>query len=178
MVTSEIDWDFSVGTSQLVNLREKLHRWSSAVAPLAENCSISLSVSCDPTLPDHIYIELEALNYIVAELMINAVRYAVTDQISLSLEKRRGSLAIVVSDVGIGLPPRSASKQVLSFAVSRIPEIKALASPGLSKVRRLTQLLGGSVMIFSQNNGGTTLTVLLPLVSASDTPTQPRAIAY
>ena len=173
MVSSEKDWDFAVGTSQLINLRETLQRWSSAVAPLAESRCLSLAVSCDPTLPDRVYIELEALNYIVAELMVNAVRYAVTDQISLSLQKRSGSLAIVVRDTGIGLPTRSSSKPGLTVAVSRIPEIKALASPSLSTVRRLTQLLGGSVMIFSQNNGGNTLTVLLPLVSASDAPTQP-----
>jgi two-component system capsular synthesis sensor histidine kinase RcsC len=173
MVTSEQNWDFSVGTSQLINLRETLQRWSAAVTPLAESRSLKLSVSCDTALPDRIYSELEALNYIVAELMINAVRYAVTDQINLSLQKRSSSFAIVVRDTGIGLPSKSAAKQGATAVGSRAPEIKALASPSLATVRRLTQLLGGSVMIFSQSNGGTTLTVLLPLVTASDAPTQP-----
>ena len=172
MVQHEQDWDFAVGNSQLINLRETLQRWSSAVAPLAESRSLALTVACDPALPDRVYSEPDALNYIVAELMISAVRSAVTDQICLSLQKRDASFAIVVRDTGIGLPAKSA-KLGSKSAVSRTPEIKALATPGLSTVRRLTQLLGGSVMIFSQNGGGTTLTVLLPLVTASDAPTQP-----
>ena len=171
MVQNEQDWDFAVGTSQLINLRETVQRWSSAVNPLAESRSLNLSVSCDTALPDRIYTEPQALNYIVAELMIIAVRCAVTDRIGLSLQKRGASLAIVVCDTGIGLPPKPSKPG--SSTLARTHEIKALASPGLSTVRRLTQLLGGSVMIFSQSNGGTTLTVLLPLVTASDAPTQP-----
>lgn len=173
MVIEEKNWDFEVGAPQLINLRDTLHRWSLAVAPLAESRSLSLAVSCDPMLPDRIYIELDALNYIVAELMISGVRYAVTDQINLSLQKRGASFAIVVSNTGIGLPVRSASHLGQAPDRSRTPDINAMSSPGLSSVRRLAQLLGGSVMIFSQVNGGNTLTVLLPLTSASDAPTQP-----
>lgn len=172
MVRNELDWDFAVGNAQLINLRDTLQRWASAVAPLAASRSLSLTTSCDPALPDRIYSESEALNYIVAELMISAVRSAVTDQIDLSLQKRGASFAIVVRDTGIGLPPK-AQKLGSKSVFTRMPEIEALATPGLSTVRRLTQLLGGSVMIFSQNGGGTTLTVLLPLVTASDAPTQP-----
>ncbi len=172
MVQNEQDWDFTVGNAQLIHLRDVLQRWSKAVAPLAQSRSLALSVSCDTALPDRIFSEPEALNYIVAELMVSAVRFAVTDEISLSLQKRGASFAIVVRDTGIGLPPRSA-KVGSKPALARTSEIEALASPGLSTVRRLTQLLGGSVMIFSQNGGGTTLTVLLPLVTDSDAPTQP-----
>jgi two-component system, NarL family, sensor histidine kinase BarA len=173
MVNSEKDWDFSVGTAQLINLRETLQRWSAAIAPLAESKSLKLSVTCDASLPDRIYSELEALNYIVAELMVCAIRHAVTDQISLSLQKRGTSFAIVVRDTSIGLPSQSTSKQGTKGVFSRAPEIGAIASPSLFVVRRLTQLMGGSVMIFSQDNGSPTLTVLLPLVAATDAPTQP-----
>jgi len=173
MVQNEQDWDFAVCPAPLINVRETLQRWSSAVAPLAQSRSLTLSVSCDTALPDRIYSEPEALNYIVAELMISAVRFAVTDQISLGLQKRGASFAIVVRDTGIGLPVKSSSRSGSKPVLARTSEIQALASPGLSTVRRLTQLLGGSVMIFSQSSGGTTLTVLLPLVSASDAPTQP-----
>ena len=173
MVSTTQQWDFSVGTAQLVNLRETLQRWSSAVAPLVESRALTLAVSCDSALPDRIYIELEALNYIVAELTVSAVRSAITDQITLTLEKRGGSLAIVICDTGIGLPAKSSSKLEAPTIPARTLDIRTLASPGMDTVRRLTQLLGGSVMIFSQNTGGTTLTVLLPLISASDAPTQP-----
>lgn len=172
MVQQQQDWDFAVGTAQLINLRDTLHRWSVALVPLAESRSLTLSVSCDVSLPDRIYSEPQALNYIVAELLISAVHSAVTDHISLSLQKRGGSFAIVVCETGVALPTKFAKREAKS-AQSRMAEIETLAAPGLSTVRRLTQLLGGSVMIFNQSGGGTTLTVLLPLVTASEAPTQP-----
>ena len=88
----------------------------------------------------------------VSELLLNAVKHAKTKNVSISVKKDNSNILIHVEDSGIGFKPQtmhSADHKSEGVGIFRITE-------------RLNQL-GGELVIQSQPNCGTQITLLAPL---------------
>jgi len=109
----------------------------------------------------------DRLVQVLSNLLLNSAKY--TDAggfITLALERDNGEAVVTVQDNGIGIPP-AALEQIFDM-FCQVPTHEARATQGLgiglSVVRTLVEMHGGSVRAFSEGPGkGSRFTVRLPI---------------
>lgn len=126
---------------------------------------IGLTVSL-PDGPLRVNTDKEKLSRIFYNLLDNAVRC--TDQGSVSFglkEVGGGRLSFFVSDTGPGIPEEAREIIFDSFGAGVISPTKVVrgAGVGLPVVKRLTELLGGELVLQSEPGKGTEVLFYLPV---------------
>jgi signal transduction histidine kinase len=138
------------------------------VVEIGDEC---LLVDGDPT----------RLSQIFTNLISNAAKYTEPGgRIGVTLSREGGECVVMIADNGIGIPPQALGQLFEMFSQVRLQQQHAEAGLGigLSVVRTLVQMHGGTVAAFSDGPGsGSTFMVRLPLVSqpgeaAASTPKQ------
>ncbi|HEY9595278.1 MAG TPA: HAMP domain-containing sensor histidine kinase, partial [Spirochaetia bacterium] len=123
-------------------------------------------------MPTVIRSDRMSLSMIVENLVMNAIRHADPAEIRLSLDESGGSLRIVVEDGGPGIPTREQRRVFDPFVRGErsVKDQEPGSGLGLHLVRRVTQLLEGSVTLscpYTRSDGtvvrGCRFVVLLPL---------------
>ncbi|MEO8604739.1 MAG: ATP-binding protein [bacterium] len=109
---------------------------------------------------------------ILDNLLSNAVRYTPSGTIHLCGQLAPAKLCVTVKDTGIGIAPEELSRVFDHYyRAPTAQRIEPLGSGlGLSTVKRLCDLLGGTALIDSQRGLGTTCTVMLPRHAPSASP--------
>ncbi len=119
-------------------------------------------------------VDLTRVAQVVSNLLNNAAKYTpARGRIGLAAHREDGIVVIAVTDTGIGIPPAAMPTVFEMFTqVGRNMErAQGGLGIGLSLVRRLIELHGGTVSAASEGVGrGSTFTVRLPLVAAHVTP--------
>jgi PAS domain-containing protein len=111
----------------------------------------SLAASTDPSLAEQI----------LTNLLQNVARYAPSGPVSVSMRSDGGSVCVVVTDSGPGLPG------------GEVPSSKGLGV-GLSTSKQLAELLGGSLRpVPSSTGSGASFEFCMP---ASDEPVESRSV--
>jgi signal transduction histidine kinase len=118
----------------------------------------------DGELP-RMYVDEEKLRQIVINLLSNAAKFTERGDIRLKAQASDGSIAIAVSDTGIGIPP---DKLELIFEEFEQADSSSTRSHrgtglGLAIARRLARLMGGEVTAESMLGSGSTFRLTLPL---------------
>ncbi len=132
-----------------------------------ERVGMRLVVTCLP-LPEAVYVDREMWEKVVLNLLSNAFKYTLEGQIVLSLTTEDGQAVLRVQDTGVGIPEaelprlferfhRVAGSQGRTFEGTGI---------GLSLIRELVGLHGGSIRAESTPGQGSTFTVRIPLGNA------------
>jgi len=107
------------------------------------------------------------LQQVVWNLLTNAIKFTPRGgKVQLTLEKRASSLALIVADTGEGIPP-----DFLPHVFERFRQADGSPSRnygglglGLSIVKTLTEMHGGTVAVASKGKGeGATFSIILPL---------------
>lgn len=138
----------------------------SRMETLAQQKALAFNTRLDPALPHRLVGDIIRLEQIIVNLVSNAIKYTETGWVELRLDRPSVSTwAIVVIDTGIGIPPHAIEYIFDEFrqvdgTTHRLYQGTGL---GLSIVRKLAQLMGGTVQIQSEVNRGSTFTVTLPL---------------
>ncbi len=114
----------------------------------------SLTIESDPTL----------LRVVVANLLMNAVKFTPSGSVTTTLTARADGVALRVTDTGPGI---AAVEQARIFEpFHRVEQVRNTHVPGvglgLSLVRDLVDNLGGTVTVSSDVGVGTTFEVILP----------------
>lgn len=134
------------------------------VAPLAAEKNVTIKtnvrdlpqISLDPLL----------INQVLHNLLTNAIRYSSkTDaQVDISAKMTQTNLEIRVSDNGIGIPSDAQAHLFERFyrAENAKKAVQDGSGLGLYLVKIILKESGGDVHVTSQENKGTTFTVLLP----------------
>jgi len=143
---------------------------------IAEQKHLKFPITLGDRLPDFIYTDSQRLKQILNNLLSNAFKF--TSQGEVALEIRRParsevawlkldadqSIAIAVRDTGIGVPK---DKQGLIFEAFQ--QVDGTTSRkyggtglGLSISRQLSRLLGGEIMLISEEGKGCTFIFYLP----------------
>jgi two-component system, chemotaxis family, CheB/CheR fusion protein len=142
--------------------------------PLAERAKHQIAVSL-PTEPIYVHADPARLAQIFSNLLNNACKY--TDEggrIHLTAERQNGEVLVTVRDTGIGIPAdRLASVfEMFSQVTSAAERSRGGLGIGLSVVKRLVDLHGGSVTVASAGPGqGSAFSVRLPILDD-----KPRAL--
>jgi len=106
------------------------------------------------------------LNHIVANLLGNAVRYSpVGTTVTVCVTRDAWRLHLSIEDQGIGIPLADRIRIFEPFERgSNVSHIKGTGL-GLNIVKRLTELLGGSITLRPLAGGGTRFNLALPLLT-------------
>ena len=137
-----------------------------SVWPAAEAKGIELAVDCGP-LASPVLGDADRLQQVVWNLLSNGIKFTPRGgRMEVLLREAAGSAVLQVSDTGIGVRP-----DFLPYVFDRFRQAEGSISRthaglglGLSIVRHLVELHGGTVAVDSAGEGqGATLTVQLPL---------------
>jgi signal transduction histidine kinase len=132
-----------------------------------ERAGLTLTVDCPP-LSQPVYLDRDAWEKVVLNLVSNAFKFTFTGGISVRTRERNGHAVLEVRDTGTGIAASELPRIFERFhrvkdARSRTHEGTGI---GLSLVRELVKLHGGTVRVDSTEGEGTTFTVELPFGSA------------
>jgi signal transduction histidine kinase/AraC-like DNA-binding protein len=158
-------------TAKTGNLGKFINELVQAFYTFAQYHSIDISYHND--LPGNWIYDHEKIGQIVYNLIDNAIKFTSIvsrnskGQVLVKLEAGE-TIQLTVTDTGIGIPPGS-----LPYIFDRFYQADSRVSYstgiGLSLVKELTELMGGSIAVESYiNNAGTTFKVVLPLEKAAE----------
>jgi len=138
--------------------------------PLIDSGGHQLTVSLPPE-PVWVDADVTRLGQVFANLLNNAAKYSDRGgRIGLTVERQGGEAVVTVKDVGVGIPPHMLPHIFDLFTqVDRsLERSQGGLGIGLTLVKRLVEMHGGSVEARSEGHGlGSELIVRLPVLSAA-----------
>src|SRR6516225_3896337 len=141
------------------------------VEPLVRERAVTLSVSL-PAEPVYVEADPTRLQQVMSNLLSNAAKY--TDpggHILLTARQEGSELVLRVRDTGIGIPPDMLPRIFDLFvqAERRLDRSQGGLGIGLTLVRRLVEMHGGTVTAHSEGPGkGSEFVVRLPALTAEE----------
>lgn len=160
---------------EVFSLPDSLERVIASVRPMAMKKNLSLNFAVTPTLT-RLDSDRRKLEQIVLNLVNNAIKFTDKGGVTVTAEKLDAyqpegktqpvaALRINVSDTGIGIRADDIGKlfepfRQLDTSLTRKYEGTGL---GLAICRRLTEMLGGEIVVSSEYGKGSQFTVTLPL---------------
>jgi len=173
-----------------VELASVLRQSVEACRPLAAEARHELNFSLPPE-PVYLHADPARLAQVFSNLLNNACKYTESGgRIWLTAERQGSDVVVHVKDTGMGIPSdKLASIFEMFTQIDRsLGRSQGGLGIGLTLVKRLVELHGGSVEAFSEGQGrGSKFVVRLPIlieklkakipeVAAEPTPTTPRRI--
>jgi signal transduction histidine kinase len=159
--------DFSVARSgkiglqlQEVDVCDVIERTAGDLEPLLKAAGCELDLVLDR--PQVGRWDAMRLGQIIWNLLTNAAKYAPTAPIDLVVTGDEQAVTIVVRDHGPGIAPDEREAVFRKFERSAGAKHYTGFGIGLWLVRRIVEALGGSVVLDSEVNVGTTFTIVLP----------------
>lgn len=142
---------------------------------LADGRAVEVSASVGAAVPAAIVADPSRLRQVLGNLVGNAVKFTDTGHVQLHVhtEVIAGSgtdmLVFEVVDTGRGIPAHQLDAVFEPFSTASTGGTRVGAGLGLSIVRQIVDLMGGTTSLSSEVGLGSTFVVRLPLVAA-DTP--------
>jgi signal transduction histidine kinase/CheY-like chemotaxis protein len=169
--------------AQPTNLTPTVEAALAAIRPAAESKGVELIAHLGPQ-PEMVLGDADRLQQIVWNLLSNGVKFTPEGgRVELRMEGDAERIRVIVSDNGEGIEP-----EFLPYVFDRFRQADTSVTRrfgglglGLSLVKQLTELHGGTISAASEGSGrGATFVVTLPKLaaqSATSAPPQPPALA-
>jgi len=138
--------------------------------------SLLFRVRLDPQVPQHVLADPTRLRQVLVNLLGNALKFTSTGWIGLDVKAVREAAAFVVefcvADTGVGIPQEVQPQLFTRFMQGDSSTSRKFGGSGLglSIVRQLVSLMGGTVAVSSAPGRGSRFTVTLPLLAAEEEP--------
>ena len=131
--------------------------------PLTSDKGLELHCRLASELSDAYVCDPQRLRQIVNNLLSNAVKFTGRGSVTLSATYGEGQLVVSVADTGCGMKPEDRERIFQEF--TRLPDAQGQEGfgLGLSIVRMLVQLLGGTIGVESEPGKGSVFTVRIPM---------------
>ncbi len=150
-------------------LIELIHSAATATRALVVNKDLELRLEL-PEEPCWVIGDPTRLRQVLLNLLSNAVKFTAQGHISLCARWEDGLATFSVSDTGMGIPPEKQALIFQPFTQADTSTTRAFGGTGLglTVVRELVELMGGTVSLESQLGEGSTFrfTAQLPPTSA------------
>ena len=167
------------------SLKASLSRVSALVRPRAERKGLALRLELSSGLPDTVRGDSLRLEQVLLNLLTNAVNFTEHGEVSLAVSRigaagRTGDdVQFVVTDTGIGIAPNKLELIFEPFtqADGSMSRNYGGSGLGLSIVRKLVELMGGSIQARSEPGQGSQFTLRVPLPEAQPSPAALRTPA-
>ena len=152
---------------QPTDLAALTSRLASHFVSAAQRAGLVLTVDCPP-LSQPVFVDREAWEKIVFNLLSNALKYTFEGGITVSLREEGGQAVLRVRDTGTGIPALALPHIFERF--QRVEGARARSHEGsgigLALVRELARLHGGEASVHSVPGQGSTFSLHLPLGSS------------
>lgn len=155
-------------------LREWVYNVTSVCRDIARVKGVNIHLQIDHKLPEQLISDRAQLTQIANNLLANAIKFTPGhNNVTFSCFRLGAdNWCIRVTDEGEGIPEE---KQALLFkpfeqADNTIHKRFGGTGLGLAISKRLTELLGGSISLWSEPGIGSAFTVTLPLISCMEEP--------
>jgi len=143
--------------------------------PLAERKNIGFDIEVDTTAPEAIHGDRQRITQILTNLLSNAIKFTDSGHVKTAVRGEDGYLCFDITDTGIGIPDDKLESifgvfQQVDGGTSRKYGGSGL---GLAISKRLTELMGGSISVVSAPGRGSTFSVKIPLMHATEQGVKP-----
>jgi PAS domain S-box-containing protein len=156
--------------TERVTLAAVVHSAVETSRPLMEQAGHTFSLTLPPT-PVYIDADLTRLAQVFSNLLNNSAKYTEPGgRISLTGEMLKGEVVVRVRDNGLGIPAEAMPRlfQMFSQVDRNMERAQGGLGIGLTLVRRLTEMHGGTVQAHSEGPGkGSEFIVRLPVLKAN-----------
>jgi signal transduction histidine kinase len=170
---SELEDSRSVLSSDHVNMSELVVGVVESIEPLAATRGQKLQLARNESTGE-VHVDRLRINQVLMSLLNNAIKYSPNGSvIEISVEDVDDGVAVSITDNGPGIDPFEQDYVWQPFYRSNNEWTRAQSGsgPGLSLVRKIIEMHGGSVDLTSEPDAGTTVRIVLPLANhASDGP--------
>ncbi len=152
-------------------------------APRAQEKGIALVLDIAAGVPDRVLIDPIRFEQCLNNLTSNAIKFTGRDEVRINVradEQPEGVLiTVTVSDTGTGAARHSADALFTPFPHGETPASRGQGGTGLglTVTRRLAQLMGGDVVLESEEGKGSTFTFTLMTMRLSHTQCLPGNVA-
>lgn len=154
-------------------IRQTIQEVILVIQPKAEEKGLELQWSIDENVPDQLTGDANRLQQILINLLDNAVKFSEKGKVALTVQQlgkteRKFQLLFQVSDEGIGIPEALIQKLFSPFtqANASISRKYGGTGLGLAITRKLVDLMGGNITVFSEENVGSTFKIEIPFYPA------------
>ncbi len=164
-------------TIESFTLKDLIDDMESTMRVLVESRKLYLKVHVSPAVPATLEGDRKRLNQILVNLINNALKFTQKGGISVHFYRLDEEYwAIDVADTGPGIPRelQNAIFEPFRQADSSTTREHKGFGLGLSIVKQLTTLMGGSVNVVSEIGFGSTFTVKIPIVPPRNNANQQR----
>lgn len=152
---------------QPVFFADVLNGLSSMFGPIAADKQLGLEMSAAAGLPAQLETDKQRLDQILRNLLSNAIKFTASGKVTLNIDREQSSgkrIVFEVRDTGIGIPK---DKQHLIFEAFQQADGSTRrkfggTGLGLSISRELARLLGGEILLDSEENKGSVFRLILP----------------
>ncbi|RZK99604.1 MAG: HAMP domain-containing histidine kinase [Rubrivivax sp.] len=149
-------------THQAVELGQALASILEGLMPEAQYRQVAVHYQ-GPSEPCHAVVDKLVLEQIIDNLMLNAFKHAACATVTVTLACAQGWADIAIADDGRGIEKNDQERVFSKYAVAENSGRGTGSGLGLWIVRRLSQVLGGSVSLASTPGQGCTFTLRIPL---------------
>ena len=176
-----------------MNLQEFAAEIRTQFQKAAENKGLELVIDIDAALPGVIVIDPLRLSQIIRNFLSNALKFTKEGSITLSINRpsspedvrsdllRRTNLCCFsVTDTGMGIPAEKQAKIFEEFSQADQDTAHRYGGTGLGLAisRRLTGLMGGEIVLESEEGKGSTFRVYFPeTLPEAGTASEPQPVA-
>jgi PAS domain S-box-containing protein len=162
-----------------VELGEVIHQAVEASRPLAESMKHEVTV-IGPDEPIYLDGDAARLAQVFGNLLNNSSKYTSPGgRIGIRTERNGGEAVVTVQDNGAGIPPDKLDSifDMFTQVEGSLERSQGGLGIGLTLVRRLVQMHGGSIQARSEGEGkGSEFVVRLPIREARPTATPPPSV--
>jgi PAS domain S-box-containing protein len=160
---SKIEAGESQPDLQPIKARELIMDETETLRPQVEAKGVSFAVDIPVDLP-RIMADRSEIERVVANLVVNAIRYTKQGEIRINAELRGHYVAVSVSDTGDGIP-----SEYLPHIFDKFVQVPGAATGGaglgLAISRLIVEAHGGQISVQSEVGHGSTFTFTLPVAS-------------
>ena len=152
-----------------MDVRDCVEDVGTMMAVQAAAKDLEFIVNVDPATPECVLADPHRLRQILTNLAGNAIKFTQAGEVvievhNLGTRSDRVLLHFEVRDTGVGMAPEVVEKLFQPFVQADASTTRHFGGTGLglSIVKRLCELMGGSISVVSSPGAGTTFSVLLP----------------
>jgi signal transduction histidine kinase len=160
---SRLEAGESIGTFQPTDVAQLTQDVAAMFRSTAARAGLRLSVDCPP-LAETVYLDREAWERIVSNLLSNALKFTPVGVIDVGVRHEFGCVVLTVQDTGIGIAREDLDSIFTRFYRAAGPRARTSEGTGigLALVRELVRIHGGSIKAQSTPGVGTRMIVRIP----------------
>ncbi len=154
---------------EFVDLKEVLRSACEMLKPLADDKELEFEMIENDRLRSNIYkTDAKMFKQIVINLLSNAIKFTKEGRITVEMSENDNWLEVRITDTGIGLKPEDVEMLFGEFTqVENIMQKQHKGTGlGLSISKKMAQILGGDIELYSEGLGkGVTSVLKLPVIT-------------